>query len=162
MSKNGILIIRIRAEAAEKPQTEDRVTFELAVFLRDEGLRLLEQVARPLRLRRLTLNTRLRAVAAERLVVERKKRETLKCTRYHVTRKVILAMSEKTRQRVLEPIVARLDRVERLREKLRDLVKRAEVELRVLDEERRSVMQAFYRQIARHVETRSHRRARAA
>ena len=158
MRKNGIDIIRIRAAAADEPQTEARVSFELAKFLRDESLKYLEKATRRPQLQRTKLYAYLKAVEKKRSLV---KHEILECTRSRASGEIVLAVSEATRRRIRQAALARFEPIEKLRKKLLDLIKRADAKLLVLDEERRNIMRAYYRQIARHVETRSHRRAAA-
>ena len=125
MRKNGIDIIRIRAAAADEPQTEARVSFELAKFLRDESLKYLEKATRRPQLQRTKLYAYLKAVEKKRSLV---KHEILECTRSRASGEIVLAVSEATRRRIRQAALARFEPIEKLRKKLLDLIKRADAD----------------------------------
>lgn len=160
MRKNGIPVVRLHGQTAETPSVSLKVDESMAVFLRDESLRYLEQAARRPRLKQAALQARLKRAMEER---EDAKRNLRECVEPRVSGGIVIAVSEQTRKRMLKAAFDRFDKVNRFRDRLLELLKRVEVELRVLDEERRRIMSAYYTQIARHCDakprSRRHRRS---
>ncbi|MBI4139096.1 hypothetical protein HY479_03000 [Candidatus Uhrbacteria bacterium] len=145
MSKQRIVIVHVIRRETAVDASPTRVSFELAERLRDEGFVWLEKRASGLRLRQRVLQERLDRVEEARAVV---KKQLIECTAPKTAKTFVVAASEHTTRRLLDRALRRFETISAMREKLLRRLDRVEGWLRTLDEERRSVLRMYFRQIS--------------